>query len=56
MGKIHDVDKSTLLFGFQLLFCVRFWSLAQKTKQKMLGQNCFTNVVSDFLKQILNVP
>ena len=29
--KIHDVDKITLLFGFQKLFCVLFWSLAQKT-------------------------
>ena len=29
--KIHVVDKITLLFGFQQLFCVPFLSLAQKT-------------------------
>ena len=29
--KTHDLDKSTLLFGFQCLFSVAFWSLAQKT-------------------------
>ena len=42
----ETVVKSTLLFGFQWLFCVPFWSLAQKHKKywdktvlKMWSQN-----------------
>ena len=55
---IHVVDKSTLLFDFQYLFCVPFWSLAQKkTKKIIVGTtNCFENLVSDFWKKNLIVP
>ena len=45
--KIHDVDKSTLVFGFQLLFFLNPEAKLRKHK-KILGQKCFVNVVSDF--------
>ena len=51
LKKSQDVDKSTLAFVFQQLFCVPSWSLAQK---KMV-QNCFENVISE-LKKILICP
>ena len=53
--KIHDVEKSTLVFGGQYPFCVPSLSLAQKTLKKKLGQNCFENLVSEFKKKMLNL-
>ena len=39
--EIHDVDKSTLVFGFQKIFGVLSLSLAQKTLKKIMRKNCF---------------
>ena len=49
MCKIHDVDKSTLLFDFNSFLCS---ILEPSTENKIFfGKNCFENLISDQKKK-----
>ena len=53
--KIHDVEKSTLVFGFQKLFSVLSLSLAQKTFLKKLEKKLFQKCDFRILEKVLNL-